>query len=105
MGAFGKMVASWLKSAAKQAAAADRIPRYVRVIYREMGDMRPVVAGRSKLYVFRWPFRVEPTWGGWVRVPGLDVYAHLFDGGLDAVGERMSALLSTVPDSYRTVFD
>lgn len=72
MGAFGKMVASWLKSAAKQAAAADRIPRYVRVIYREMGDMRPVVAGRSKLYVFRWPFRVEPTWGGWVRVPGLD---------------------------------
>ncbi|MDO4717514.1 MAG: tyrosine-type recombinase/integrase [Propionibacteriaceae bacterium] len=35
----------------------------------------------------------------------LDVYAHLFDGGLDTVGERMSALLSTVPDSYRTTFD
>lgn len=32
----------------------------------------------------------------------LDVYAHLFDGGLDVVGERMTALLATVPDSYRT---
>ena len=35
----------------------------------------------------------------------LEVYAHLPDGGLGTVGERMPALLPTVPDTRQTASD
>ena len=35
----------------------------------------------------------RPPWGHASAAMTLNVYAHLFDGSLDAVGERMGRLL------------
>ena len=54
------------------ASAAGRNPCYVRILYRDLGETRPINLMDRKLYTFRWPFPTPPVWGGWVQVPGME---------------------------------
>lgn len=53
-------------------SAAGRNPRYVRILYRDLGETRPINLLGRKLYTFRWPFPTPPVWGGWGQVPGME---------------------------------